>query len=89
MGLKLIYQAGMFPWGPGHFLMIDIDAPPWAHDLLSEVALCPESTYQILEGNTTLVGYEFGSAKAVKIVSHMFRTQEADRFTNKTITSGE
>lgn len=61
--VDVLYQPGMFR-EMGHYLFVSINAPGWAHDLL--LRLCPlkESTYQIVEGPITWVGYEFSQAGA-------------------------
>lgn len=56
--MKVLYQGSMFHH-QGHYLFIPLNAPPWAHDYLQNRSLDKMSTFQIIEGKETYVGYEF------------------------------
>lgn len=83
--MKIMQQSGIFPWGPGHYLLISLDAAPWAHDLLGDIALQKDPNYQIVEGESTFVGYEFGSEQGMFHAYNLLRAAEQERFTNNAL----
>lgn len=85
-GVKLIYQSGIFC--RDHFLLLPIDAPDWVHDILLRMCLDHQSTYQIVEEKTTMVGYEFSSEPHILQMAQYIRVEEQRRFAQLLLSKG-
>ncbi len=70
------YEVLQVPQGQQHFLMLDIDDPAWAHDMLRAGAAGYESTYQRVTEETTLVGYMLFFGTAVIVYGHQILPQQ-------------
>lgn len=59
-----------------HFLMLDIDAPSWAHHMLLMGTFEKSSTYQRVDTKTTWVGYRVFQGDAVQLGPWLIRAED-------------
>lgn len=84
--IPIVIEDTLFP-AMGIFVLIPIDSPAWAHDVLAEVSGMP-STYQVVLDWTTFVGYEFRSREACESAGTLIRVREQHRFAQYVLTPG-
>lgn len=82
--IEMWYQEDMFIGG--HFLMIPMDAPEWAHKILHLTCTRDPGAYQIVNGSTTMVGYEYLNQEAMQYVANTIQREEQRRFAQLLLT---
>lgn len=84
--LRIMLQPGITPHDT--YLFVDIDGPDWVHNLVQNQSFERMSTYQVVDGANTLVGYRMQSVAHAEEVAKHIRHAEHTRTHTHALPAG-